>query len=149
MTATIDEEQSRGGSLTAAISNAVVRRTAQYTGRGPTRARTVIRDDTILVLLRDTLPKGEGALVAHGREEKVVQLRGEFQAAMREDLTADIEQLTGRKVIAFMSANHVDADLAAELFILEPQDAPQPDGLDVDGNGYAPTLGERGGRTRS
>jgi len=39
---------------------------------------------------------------------------------MREDLTADIEQLTGRKVIAFMSTNHIDPDLAAELFILEP-----------------------------
>jgi uncharacterized protein YbcI len=40
---------------------------------------------------------------------------------MRWDLEADIEQLTGRKVLAFMSANHIDPDLAVELFILEPQ----------------------------
>ena len=33
-----------------------------------------------------------------------------------------IEELTGRKVIAFMNASHQDPDLSAELFVLEPQD---------------------------
>ena len=119
MAVTIDEEYARGGALSAAISNAVVRRTAEYTGRGPTKARTIIRDDVVLVVLQDTLTKGERALVSHDRSEKVIDLRSEFQGAMREDLTSDIERLTGRKVIAFMSANHIEPDLAAELFILE------------------------------
>ena len=39
---------------------------------------------------------------------------------MREDAIASVEQLTGRKVTAFMSANHIEPDLAAELFVLEP-----------------------------
>ena len=120
MSATIDEQHASGGALSAAISTAVVRRTAEYTGRGPTKARTIIRDDTVLVVLHDTLTKGERALVAHDRSEKVIDLRSEFQRAMREDLTSDIERLTGRKVIAFMSANHIEPDLGAELFILEP-----------------------------
>ena len=121
MSATINEDHSGGtGSVAAAISNAVVRRTAEYTGRGPTKARTIIRDDTVLVVLQDTLTKGERALVAHDRAEKVIELRSEFQAAMRGDLEADIEELTGRKVAAFMSANHIDPDLAVELFILAP-----------------------------
>jgi uncharacterized protein YbcI len=38
---------------------------------------------------------------------------------LREDAIASIEKLTGRKVIAFMSASHIDPDLAAELFVLE------------------------------
>lgn len=116
-----DETQHPHGTITAAISNAVVRRTAEYTGRGPTKARTIIRDDVVLVLLQDTLTKGERALVAHERAHKVLDLRHEFQGAMGKDLKADIAQLTGRKVIAFMSTNHIDPDLAAELFILEPQ----------------------------
>lgn len=132
MSARVDEEQSRDGALSAAISNAVVRRTAEYTGRGPTKARTIIRDDVILVVLENTLTKGERALVAHDRSQKVIDLRSEFQGAMRDDLTADIEQLTARKVIAFMSMNHIDPDLAAELFILEPvtaaSDAESSDG---------------------
>lgn len=63
--------------------------------------------------------QGRATLVAHDRSEKVIDLRSEFQGAMSEDLTSDIERLTGRKVIAFMSANHIDPDLGAELFILE------------------------------
>jgi hypothetical protein len=39
---------------------------------------------------------------------------------MRLDFVAAIEDLTGRTVIAFMSANHIDPDLAAEVFVLEP-----------------------------
>jgi uncharacterized protein YbcI len=39
---------------------------------------------------------------------------------MREDAIASIEKLTGRKVAAFISANHINPDLAAELFVLEP-----------------------------
>jgi uncharacterized protein YbcI len=58
--------------------------------------------------------------VAKGRDIRVLDYRAEFQAAMREDAIASIEQLTGRKVAAFMSANHIDPDLAAELFVLEP-----------------------------
>jgi uncharacterized protein YbcI len=72
------------------------------------------------VLLEDTLTKGERRLVAKGRDIRVLDYRAEFQAAMREDAIANIEELTGRKVTAFMSANHIDPDLAAELFVLEP-----------------------------
>jgi uncharacterized protein YbcI len=93
---------------------------AEYTGRGPTRARTSIRDNLVVVLLEDTLTKGERRLVAQGRDIRVLDYRAEFQAAMREDAIASIEELTGRKVTAFMSANHIDPDLAAELFVLEP-----------------------------
>jgi uncharacterized protein YbcI len=87
---------------------------------GPTRARTSIRDNLVVVLLEDTLTKGERRLVAKGRDMRVLDYRAEFQAAMREDAIASIEELTGRKVMALMSANHIDPDLAAEFFVLEP-----------------------------
>ena len=44
-----------------------------------------------------------------------------FQEAMREEITRGIEELTGRKVIAFMSDNHFEPDLAVELVLLEPR----------------------------
>ena len=34
--------------------------------------------------------------------------------------SAKIEELTGREVIAFMSASHQDPDLALEAFVLRP-----------------------------
>jgi uncharacterized protein YbcI len=107
-----------GQSLTAVISSRVVGIIREYTGRGPTKARTSIRDNVIVVMLEDTLTKGERALVASGRAEKVLDIRKEFQDAMRDDCMATVSQLTGRRVIAMMSSNHIDPDLAAELFVL-------------------------------
>jgi uncharacterized protein YbcI len=122
------EHPSDGGPLGAAVSNVIVRLLAEYTGRGPTKARTTIRGNVVVVLLQDTLTKGERALVAKDRAEKVIELRSEFQAAMREEAIAAIEHLLERKVTAFMSANHIDPDLAAEVFVLEGEpvfDAPE------------------------
>ena len=42
---------------------------------------------------------------------------------MRADLIAGIEELTGRKVIAFLSDNSIDPDVKAKSFLLAPQDA--------------------------
>jgi uncharacterized protein YbcI len=109
----------QGGQLNAAISDAVVTLLSEYTGRGPTKAHTSVRNDVVLVLLRDTLTKGERALVSRGRAEKVLELREEYQAAMRDDAIAAITRLTGRSVKAFMSTNHIDPDLAAEMFVLD------------------------------
>ena len=39
---------------------------------------------------------------------------------MREDLAGGVASLTGREVIAFMSANHIDPDIGVEVFILAP-----------------------------
>jgi uncharacterized protein YbcI len=113
-----------GTPLTAALSTAVVGIVREYTGRGPTRARTSIRDNVVLVMLEDTLTKGELALVANGRAEKVIDIRSEFQAAMRADCIAKVSELTGRRVVAMMSANHISPDLGAELFVLDA--APDP-----------------------
>lgn len=107
-----------GQSLKSALSDLVVRTTQDYTGRGATRARTLIEHDAIMVVLEDILTKGERVLVAHGREDEVLRIRRTFQDAMREDLCRAVEQLTGRKVEAFMSTNHTQPDYAVEIFIL-------------------------------
>jgi uncharacterized protein YbcI len=123
------DRRTHGGSVSSAISNAIRQLVADYTGRGPTRARTSIRDNLVVVLLEDTLTKGERRLVHKGRDHRVIDYRREFQDAMREDAIASVEELTGRKVTAFMSANHINPDLAAELFVLEPEpDAARGDG---------------------
>jgi uncharacterized protein YbcI len=50
----------------------------------------------------------------------VLDLRRRWQRVMKTDLSHEIEQLTGRKVIGFMSVNHLDPDLAVEVFVLKP-----------------------------
>jgi hypothetical protein len=42
---------------------------------------------------------------------------------MRNDLVEIVERELDRKVIAFMSQNHIDPDLAVEVFVLQPAGA--------------------------
>ena len=102
------------------ISTAAVQLLHEYTGRGPTKAKTLINDDVVTVLLADTLTKGERKLVESGRSDRVLQLRHDYQLTMREDLIAIVERQLDREVIAFMSQNHIDPDLAVEVFVLDP-----------------------------
>jgi uncharacterized protein YbcI len=108
------------GILSSAISNATVRLLSEYTGRGPTKARTYITGDLISVVLQDTLTKGERSLVRNGETDLVLQTRKAHQKTMKEALVASVEEITGRTVLAFLSDNHVDPDYAVEAFVLEP-----------------------------
>jgi uncharacterized protein YbcI len=107
-------------SVNAQISDAAVRLLHEYTGRGPTRSRTVINHDLVMIMLGDTLTRGERKLVERGKADRVLQVRHDFQQVMRDDLIAAVETATKRTVVAFMSQNHIDPDLAVELFALEP-----------------------------
>jgi len=110
----------RIGALSAAISNAVVGLLRDYTGRGPTQARAHITDDLITVVLEDNLTTGERSLVADGKGDLVLTTRHAYQLTMRADLIAVVEQLSGRRVRAFLSDNHIEPDVAIESFVLEP-----------------------------
>lgn len=113
-------ERPAGGQLLTEISNTAMRLLADYTGRGATRARTVISGDWVFVTLEDTLTKGERKLVAIGRSDSVLATRKTFQDAMRDEFSSEIGRLVGRKVIAFVSGNHLDPDVALEAVMLEP-----------------------------
>jgi len=117
----------KGGALNAAISNAIVRLLADYVGKGPTRARAIHSGKIVLCVLEDTMTKAEQSLVSDGKKDLVLGMRHAFQETMHEDLAAAVEAFTGRKVVAFMSANHVDPDLAAELFVLDKPVAERAD----------------------
>jgi len=110
------------GQIASRISTGAVQLLHDYTGRGPTKAHTILNRDSVTIVLQDTLTKGEQSLAARGKQEQVTQTRHAYQMVMREDLTQLVEQALGRKVSAFMSANHIDPDVAVEFFLLEPGD---------------------------
>jgi len=111
------------GELAAAISRTVVRALSETTGRGPTKAKTTIGENGVFVVLQDTLTRGERTLSDAGEGKAVLDLRRRWQAVMEANVSRAIEELTGRKVIGFMSDNHIDPDLAVEVFILESRGA--------------------------
>ena len=107
------------GPLGAGISRAVVGLFLEHTGRGPTRARTTIDGELIVVLLHDGMTHGEKSLVRAGRHAEVLQMRRTFQETMKPSLVKAVEGLTERTVVSFMSANDVDPDAAAEIFVMD------------------------------
>ena len=119
MASTSGIEERTPGSLSAAISNHIVRLFAEYTGRGPTKARTTIRDNVIVCIAEDNLTKAERRLSAAGEGELVVTVRRKFQRTMRDDLVSGIELLTGCKVVSFLSDHDDATDTAAEVFVLD------------------------------
>ena len=112
-------DSANDGRLAAAISTGVVHVFAEHTGRGPTQARTTIDGTTVVVILQDGMTTAERSLVAGGKGSEVLQLRRSFQETMRDDLIAVVERLTASSVHAFMSANHIAPDIAAEIFLLD------------------------------
>jgi uncharacterized protein YbcI len=120
------DKQQEGVGSSPMISTAAIQVLHEYTGRGPTKAKTLINENLVTIVLADTLTKGEQKLVDNGLADRVLQLRHDYQMAMRDDLVAIVERQVGRRVIAFMSQNHIDPDLAVEVFVLQPASTTSP-----------------------
>jgi uncharacterized protein YbcI len=121
------------GSLSSAISRLVVGLVSEYTGRGPTKARTSIRDNVVVCVTMDNMTKGERTLVDAGEGDAVVTIRRKFQTTMRDDLVGGIETLTGRKVVSFLSDHDAVNDHAIEAFVLDgPPELERATNGDVD-----------------
>jgi len=110
------------GDVLTAISDGIVALLKEYYGRGPTRTKTYFEDDLVVCLLRGGFTRVEQTLLEGGRGASVIQQRMEFQELMRERFVAVIEEVTGRRVIGFMSGNQQDPDIMCEVFILDPTD---------------------------
>jgi uncharacterized protein YbcI len=113
-------EALEGPRLEAAISTAIVQALRQRTGRGPTRARTTLGENLVVCILAATLTTGEHSLVANGDGELVLRVRRAYQEVLRDQMITSVEDLSGREVIAFMSADHLEPELATEIFVLKP-----------------------------
>jgi uncharacterized protein YbcI len=127
------DTRTEGGSVAADISRGAVHLLREHTGRGPTKARTVISGDTIAIILGDTLTKGERSFVAKGESKHVLDTRGILQQLMRDEWIQLVEGLSGRTVEAFFSDDHIDPDYAVEFFLLDPYDSVES----MDGSGEA------------
>jgi uncharacterized protein YbcI len=115
------DERSERGRQAAAVGTAITRLHREHYGRGATVTRTVFQRNYVIAFLEDIYTPLEKTLLKNGRYEEVKQTRQLFQMAMQADFAAAVEQITGRKVIQFMSQVAFDPDMAAEIFVLEPE----------------------------
>lgn len=108
-----------GGELNAAITSALVGIHNTRLGRGPQNASTFYRGNVVVTIMHSTMTPAERTLAGGPRADAVLQMRLFYQEAMRKDFTDAVERLTGKRVVAFISGNHLDPDVASEVFILD------------------------------
>ena len=58
-------------------------------------------------------------MMAAGQPDRVLELRRDFQRMMKARYSAMVEELTGRKVLAFLSQAHVEPDITMEIFFVD------------------------------
>jgi uncharacterized protein YbcI len=110
------------GRQAASISNAITRLHRDHYGRGATTVRTIMQRNYVVCFLDDIYTPVERTLIEAGRSQSVRETRNLFQDAMSTNFRDSVEEATGRRVIAFMSQVHFGPDMAAEVFVLEPED---------------------------
>jgi len=109
-----------GGQLLAAISNRMVATIREHYGRGPMKAKTYAIDDLVVVVMRGSgFTPLEQTIMNDDGAERVVAMRHDFQRVMADSYRETIEELTGRKVVAFLSQAHVDPDITIEIFFVD------------------------------
>jgi uncharacterized protein YbcI len=109
-----------GGHLLAAISTSIVGILRDHYGRGPMKAKTYALDDIIVVVMRGSgFTPLEQTIMDSGEPDRVIAMREDFQRVMAAQYRHTIEELTDRKVLAFLSQAHVEPDITMEIFFVD------------------------------
>jgi uncharacterized protein YbcI len=109
-----------GGHLLAAISTSIVGMLHEHYGRGPMKAKTYALDDIIVVVMRGSgFTALEQTIMDSGEPDRVIAMREDFQRVMATRYKETIEELTERKVLAFLSQAHVEPDITMEIFFVD------------------------------
>lgn len=109
-----------GGRLLAEVTNRIVSLMREHYGRGPIKAKTYVLDNLIVCVLTDSgFTAIERTMMEGGEPEHVLEMRRDFQRMMKVRYSEMIEELTGGKVLAFLSQAHVEPDLTIEMFLMD------------------------------
>lgn len=103
----------------ASISREIVGLLKELVGRGPTKARTYLHDDCVVVVLREGHTRGEETMFAAGGGRRVAQGRVDMSETIREPLVEVIERHTDHQVVGFMSSSQQHPDLLSFVFVLD------------------------------
>ena len=111
-----------GDELLAAVTEAMVGFHEHYHHRKPVTAKTLmLGDDLLACVLGGVYTDVEKTMIEIQRSTIVQETRNAFQNAMQDKFIRAVEDLSGRRVLAFISNHHVGPDVEIELFLLTPR----------------------------
>jgi uncharacterized protein YbcI len=108
-----------GDALLEAVTESMVALHQRYHHRIPVTAKTqLMGDDLLACVLGGVYSDVEKTLIELERATVVQENRSAFQHAMEHRFISEVQRLSGRRVLAFISNQHVGPDLEVELFVL-------------------------------
>lgn len=109
-----------GDALLDAVTASMVALHERYHHRVPVTAKSqLLGDDLIACVMGGVYTDVEKTMIELQRTTVVQETRSDFQHAMQHKFIDEIERLSGRRVLAFISNHSVGPDLEIELFMLE------------------------------
>jgi uncharacterized protein YbcI len=101
-----------------AMTTEIVGLLREHTGREPTTAKATVSSDLVVITLEEFLTTAELQLRGAGNGELVGHTHGVLDRGVGPEATSIVERLTGKQVIAYLTARHRDPDLAVLVFVL-------------------------------
>jgi uncharacterized protein YbcI len=109
-----------GDALLVAVTEAMVALHQRYYHRVPVTAKSLLLGgDLLACVLGGVYTDVEKTMIELQRTTMVQETRSAFQTAMQHKFISEIERLSGRGVLAFVSNHHVGPDMEIEIFLLK------------------------------
>lgn len=126
-------EEVAARSVSAQVSRAVVGTMKDLYGRGPVHAKTYFCDEYIFCTMSGGLTRDEETMMRAGEHEAVRAYRLTFQRVIAPELIRRVEDVVGRKIVAYHSQVLFDPDRLVEIFLMDPAEetAPTSDATDL------------------
>ena len=103
------------------VTDAMIALHERYYHRKPLTAKTrLLGDDLLVCVLGGVYTDVEKTMIELQKSTVVQETRSAFQSAMQGKFIEEVERITGRHVLAFISNQHVGPDMEVEVFMLEP-----------------------------
>jgi uncharacterized protein YbcI len=110
-----------GDELLSAVTVSMVALHERYHHRTPVSAKSqMLGDDLLACVLAGVYTDVEKTMIELQQSTVVQETRSAFQNAMQRKFIDEVQRLSGRGVLAFISNQHVGPDIEIELFMLAP-----------------------------
>jgi uncharacterized protein YbcI len=109
-----------GKDLLAAVTDSMVALHERYHDRTPVTAKTqMLGGDLLACVMGGVYTDVEKTMIELQQSTVVQETRSAFQNAMQRRFIDEVERLSGRDVLAFISNHHIGPDIEIELFMLK------------------------------
>lgn len=110
-----------GDPLLQAVTESLVALHERYYRAPATAKSQMLGEDLLACVLGGVFTDVEKTMIELQRGRVVQETRSAFQEAMQQKFIDEVERLSGREVLAFISNQHIGPDLEVELFVFRSE----------------------------